>query len=159
MCILKTLYYINLPFLHLCVLGKHKWGKEASLYLHSPEHTHLSAYTQSHNTSQTVLCLPQALYKLYSVAANHRQLYNHAFPGHQSDQQPEQDKKRNWPNTACGQRQWSVRTVKETRDSSPSGHIHTTQKHHPAPTAQARSHMMRELRPRRESANNQADLQ
>ncbi|NP_001139172.1 atlastin-1 [Danio rerio] len=37
----------------------------------------------------------QALYKLYSVAANHRQLYNHAFPGHQSDQQPEQDKKRN----------------------------------------------------------------
>ncbi|XP_005157066.1 atlastin-1 isoform X1 [Danio rerio] len=37
----------------------------------------------------------EALYKLYSVAANHRQLYNHAFPGHQSDQQPEQDKKRN----------------------------------------------------------------
>ncbi|XP_051508107.1 atlastin-1-like isoform X2 [Myxocyprinus asiaticus] len=37
----------------------------------------------------------QALYKLYSVAANHRQLYNHAFPGHQTDQHPEQDKKRN----------------------------------------------------------------
>ncbi|RXN05036.1 atlastin-1 isoform X2 [Labeo rohita] len=37
----------------------------------------------------------EALYKLYSVAANHRQLYNHAFPGHQTDQQPEQDKKQN----------------------------------------------------------------
>uniref|UniRef100_A0A8C2AQH2 Atlastin GTPase 1 n=1 Tax=Cyprinus carpio TaxID=7962 RepID=A0A8C2AQH2_CYPCA len=37
----------------------------------------------------------QALYKLYSVAANHRQLYNHAFPGHQTGQQPEQDKKQN----------------------------------------------------------------
>ncbi|XP_051946362.1 atlastin-1 isoform X2 [Xyrauchen texanus] len=37
----------------------------------------------------------EALYKLYSVAANHRQLCNHAFPGHQTDQQPEQDKKRN----------------------------------------------------------------
>uniref|UniRef100_A0A8C2CTL4 Atlastin-1 n=1 Tax=Cyprinus carpio TaxID=7962 RepID=A0A8C2CTL4_CYPCA len=36
-----------------------------------------------------------ALYKLYSVAANHRQLYNHAFPGHQTGQQPEQDKKQN----------------------------------------------------------------
>lgn len=39
--------------------------------------------------------LSQALYKLYNVAANHRQLYNHAFPGHQTDQQPEQEKKRN----------------------------------------------------------------
>ncbi|XP_016151116.1 atlastin-1-like [Sinocyclocheilus grahami] len=37
----------------------------------------------------------EALYKLYSVAANHRQLYNHAFPGHQTDQHPEQDKKQN----------------------------------------------------------------
>jgi len=24
---------------------------------------------------------PQALYKLYNVAANHRHLYHHAFPG------------------------------------------------------------------------------
>uniref|UniRef100_A0A8C2CWJ6 Atlastin-1 n=1 Tax=Cyprinus carpio TaxID=7962 RepID=A0A8C2CWJ6_CYPCA len=39
--------------------------------------------------------IDQALYKLYSVAANHRQLYNHAFPGHQTGQQPEQDKKQN----------------------------------------------------------------
>lgn len=37
----------------------------------------------------------EALYKLYNVAANHRQLYNHAFPGHQTDQHPEQEKKRN----------------------------------------------------------------
>ncbi|XP_059373140.1 atlastin-1-like [Carassius carassius] len=37
----------------------------------------------------------EALYKLYSVAANHRQLCNHAFPGHQTDHQPEQDKKQN----------------------------------------------------------------
>uniref|UniRef100_A0A4W4FU85 GB1/RHD3-type G domain-containing protein n=1 Tax=Electrophorus electricus TaxID=8005 RepID=A0A4W4FU85_ELEEL len=37
----------------------------------------------------------QALYKLYNVAANHRQLYNHAFPGHQTDQHPKEDKKRN----------------------------------------------------------------
>ncbi|XP_066535084.1 atlastin-1 [Hoplias malabaricus] len=34
----------------------------------------------------------EALYKLYNVAASHRQLYSHAFPGHQTDQQ---DKKRN----------------------------------------------------------------
>ncbi|XP_052007271.1 atlastin-1-like [Xyrauchen texanus] len=37
----------------------------------------------------------EALYKLYSVAANHRQFYNHAFHGHQTNQHPEQDKKRN----------------------------------------------------------------
>ncbi|XP_067276946.1 atlastin-1 [Pseudorasbora parva] len=37
----------------------------------------------------------EALYKLYSVAANHRQLYNHAFPGHQTGQPPEQEKKQN----------------------------------------------------------------
>lgn len=48
--------------------------------------------------------LPQALYKLYSVAANHRQLYNHAFPGHQTGQPPEQDKKQNWPHTVSCRR-------------------------------------------------------
>lgn len=38
---------------------------------------------------------PQALYKLYNVAANHRHLYHHAFPGHQVDEvAEEQDKKR-----------------------------------------------------------------
>uniref|UniRef100_A0A671WMS6 Atlastin GTPase 1 n=1 Tax=Sparus aurata TaxID=8175 RepID=A0A671WMS6_SPAAU len=37
----------------------------------------------------------QALYKLYNVAANHRHLYHHAFPGPQVEEQAEeQDKKR-----------------------------------------------------------------
>ncbi|GLD47745.1 atlastin-1 isoform X2 [Lates japonicus] len=37
----------------------------------------------------------QALYKLYNVAANHRHLYHHAFPGPQVDEvAEEQDKKR-----------------------------------------------------------------
>uniref|UniRef100_A0A3B4FR30 Atlastin-1 n=1 Tax=Pundamilia nyererei TaxID=303518 RepID=A0A3B4FR30_9CICH len=37
----------------------------------------------------------QALYKLYNVAANHRHLYHHAFPGHQVEEvAEEQDKKR-----------------------------------------------------------------
>lgn len=40
---------------------------------------------------------PQALYKLYNVAANHRHLYHHAFPGPQVDEDgEEQDKKRDW---------------------------------------------------------------
>lgn len=38
---------------------------------------------------------PQALYKLYNVAANHRHLYHHAFPGHQVEEAAaEQDKKK-----------------------------------------------------------------
>lgn len=38
---------------------------------------------------------PQALYKLYNVAANHRHLYHHAFPGHQVEEAVEErDKKR-----------------------------------------------------------------
>lgn len=38
---------------------------------------------------------PQALYKLYNVAANHRHLYHHAFPGHQVEEAAgERDKKR-----------------------------------------------------------------
>lgn len=39
----------------------------------------------------------QALYKLYNVAANHRHLYHHAFPGPQVEEAAEeQDKKRDW---------------------------------------------------------------
>lgn len=42
----------------------------------------------------SALCT-QALYKLYNVAANHRHLYHHAFPGPQVDEvAEEQDKKR-----------------------------------------------------------------
>lgn len=38
---------------------------------------------------------PQALYKLYNVAANHRHLYHHAFPGPQVEEvAEEQEKKR-----------------------------------------------------------------
>uniref|UniRef100_H3DPT7 Atlastin-1 n=1 Tax=Tetraodon nigroviridis TaxID=99883 RepID=H3DPT7_TETNG len=37
----------------------------------------------------------EALYKLYNVAANHRHLYHHAFPGHQVEEAAEErDKKR-----------------------------------------------------------------
>ncbi|XP_038584682.1 atlastin-1 [Micropterus salmoides] len=37
----------------------------------------------------------EALYKLYNVAANHRHLYHHAFPGPQVDEVvEEQEKKR-----------------------------------------------------------------
>lgn len=43
----------------------------------------------------TVSSAPQALYKLYNVAANHRHLYHHAFPGHQMEEAAEeQDRKR-----------------------------------------------------------------
>lgn len=42
-----------------------------------------------------MLPAPQALYKLYNVAANHRHLYHHAFPGHQVEEAAEeQDRKR-----------------------------------------------------------------
>ncbi|KAJ3613462.1 hypothetical protein NHX12_019711 [Muraenolepis orangiensis] len=37
----------------------------------------------------------EALYKLYNVAANHRHLYHHAFPGSQAEEQPaDRDRKR-----------------------------------------------------------------
>jgi len=71
-----------------------------SVYLH---HNPTTSYKQKETSHINMLFLPfllaQALYKLYSVAANHRQLYNHAFPGHQTGQPPEQDKKQNWPHT------------------------------------------------------------
>lgn len=45
----------------------------------------------------TISLPPQALYKLYNVAANHRHLYHHAFPGHQVEEPAEeQDRKRDW---------------------------------------------------------------
>lgn len=48
-----------------------------------------------YNDLLAVSLLLQALYKLYNVAANHRHLYHHAFPGHQAEEAAEErDRKR-----------------------------------------------------------------
>ncbi len=116
------------------VLGKHKWGKGCLLYLHTHLYTitYLDNFTTSYKYEETnhinmlylAVYLPQALYKLYSVAANHRQLYNHAFPGHQTDQQPEQDKKQNWPHTVHADTLWTVTVERTVRERKRCGTVH-----------------------------------
>ncbi len=116
------------------VLGKHKWGKGCLLYLHTHLYTitYLDNFTTSYKYEETnhinmlylAVYLPQALYKLYSVAANHRQLYNHAFPGHQTEQQPEQDKKQNWPHTVHADTLWTVTVERTVRERKRCGTVH-----------------------------------
>lgn len=62
-------------------------------------HLHPDLHIISNNPfpflSLSLVSAPQALYKLYNVAANHRHLYHHAFPGPQMEEvAEEQDKKR-----------------------------------------------------------------
>lgn len=64
-------------------------------------HLHPDLHIISNNPfpflSLSLVSAPQALYKLYNVAANHRHLYHHAFPGPQMEEvAEEQDKKRDW---------------------------------------------------------------
>lgn len=68
---------------------------------------------------------PQALYKLYNVAANHRHLYHHAFPGHQVEEvAEEQDKKRDWTDKTGRSRDFLVMDMGRREEEREAGHPH-----------------------------------
>ncbi|KAG7272744.1 hypothetical protein CRUP_031068 [Coryphaenoides rupestris] len=96
----KVLHYICVCTTYICVQSKST--KERSCHTQSPC---CSVCNMVLGLALITLCtwayirysgeyrelgavIDQALYKLYNVAANHRHLYHHAFPGSQAEEEP-----------------------------------------------------------------------
>ena len=78
-----------------------------TLCLHYPQCNVATEWHRLDSLPLISLSSPQALYKLYNVAANHRHLYHHAFPGPQVEEvAEEQDKKRDWLDKTTGTSWW-----------------------------------------------------